>query len=69
MELHDLAAKWATDQMIKLFRGAHLGSFEGRLLEHFWSGFSKTLRRISISLAFARELRTGSGDVTVAGET
>ena len=24
MELHDLAAKWATDQMIKLFRGAHL---------------------------------------------
>ena len=25
MELHDLAAEWATDQMIKLFRGAHLG--------------------------------------------
>ena len=24
MELHDLAAEWATDQMIKLFRGAHL---------------------------------------------
>src|SRR5271157_4663913 len=24
MELHHLAAEWATDQMIKLFRGAHL---------------------------------------------
>jgi len=24
MELHDLAAEWASDQMIKLFRGAHL---------------------------------------------
>ncbi len=24
MELHHLAAEWATDQMIKLFRGAQL---------------------------------------------
>ena len=37
MELHDLAAEWATDQMIKLFRGAHLVQVS-QILRWFASG-------------------------------
>jgi len=38
MELHHLAAEWATDQMIKLFRGAHLAFF-------FCMGIQASVRR------------------------
>ena len=34
MELHDLAAEWATDQMIKLFRGARLALGQEALHEN-----------------------------------